>query len=718
MIPTSLSLTNFRSWRQLDLDLRQGVHALTGPNGAGKSSILTAVEYALYGRAQGAARLATRTDDPASAPTTVELEFEHRGDSYRARRTITPKGAQKVDLEKWTWRTHSASWEPYAAGGVRDIQDAIDTLLGVDATIFRATSYIAQGDASNFTAADRADRRRLLARVLRLDDWQERHEHARDDRRDLELQYRSLNDEHDRLRLDLQATSGARDRARECNQAVEDARRAVTDTGHLLNLVETALAEARDAKHRRDQAHVVWASAREHARRQAAACATVQADIDRLTERLDQRDHTLLLADQVPVLEADLAARAAERERWHERVRVQDELDRGHDEHARLNQAAETAHRALVKARVDTDPECPTCGQHVRDDAHTRTILALEREWQRACEAALAAAAPLPELARRLAALPTEPPEPADTIEARLRTARSAVAEVAALDEVARELDSRHHQLSIAETERRNADNALEQAASLLAHADEQLAEHDLAGRERDHTDARDHADRARATEIQAERDLAAAAQLLRRHVETEQRLRTVTADLADVAHRSLVLQHVERAFSPAGIPTLILENQAIPQIEAEANRILHDLGAGYQVELRTQAVTQSGRPVDALDIVVRTMDGHEATYEDHSGGERTRIDLALRIALARLLATRHGTQLRYLAIDEPDGLDAQGMQALARVLTGLNEWDVILLVSHHPDLQGSFDQVITIEKTRDGSRLTGRDREGEGVAA
>lgn len=715
MIPTSLSLTNFRSWRQLDLDLRQGVHALTGPNGAGKSSILTAVEYALYGRAQGAARLATRTDDPAAAPTTVELEFEHRGDSYRARRTITPKGAQKVDLEKWTWRTHSASWEPYAAGGVRDIQDAIDTLLSVDATIFRATSYIAQGDASNFTAADRADRRRLLARVLRLDDWAERHEHAREDRRATDTQHAQLDHERARIRDEHAQLGDTSGQLADAERAAHIARGALEINERDLAAAERRHEEVRARIVERDLAAAELDRARRDSERVQADLLSVTCDIEGMLGRLDGRARAVDLAGQVPDLEAEVAARAAERERWHERVRVQDELDRRHDEHARLNQSAEAAHRALVKARVDTDPECPTCGQHVRDDAHTRTILALEREWQRACEAARAAAAPLPELARRLGGLPTEPPEPTDTLEAKLRSARAAVAEVAALAEVEQRktaAERRHHDLAA----------ALSVCEANVAAAKAALAQHpadDLPPDTADLVAARRAAvDQSRRRVSEHEQRTARLRERDTRREHLETRLLDLDDQVEHINHRSLVLQHVERAFSPAGIPTLILENQAIPQIEAEANRILHDLGAGYQVELRTQAVTQSGRPVDALDIVVRTPDGHEATYEDHSGGERTRIDLALRIALARLLATRHGTQLRYLAIDEPDGLDAQGMQALARVLTGLNEWDVILLVSHHPDLQGSFDQVLTIEKTRDGSRLTGRDREGEGVAA
>ncbi len=50
----SLRARNFRSFAELDLDLRlDGMVAIVGANGAGKSSIFMAVEWALFGRPPG-----------------------------------------------------------------------------------------------------------------------------------------------------------------------------------------------------------------------------------------------------------------------------------------------------------------------------------------------------------------------------------------------------------------------------------------------------------------------------------------------------------------------------------------------------------------------------------------------------------------------------------------------------------------------------------------
>jgi DNA repair exonuclease SbcCD ATPase subunit len=127
------------------------------------------------------------------------------------------------------------------------------------------------------------------------------------------------------------------------------------------------------------------------------------------------------------------------------------------------------------------------------------------------------------------------------------------------------------------------------------------------------------------------------------------------------------LLKLAERAYGRDGIPALIVENAAIPQIETEANRILDELGGHRycRIELRTQRALKTSRaPRDARHRHPHT-DAGERPYETFSGGERTRLNLALRIALARLLAHRRGAESRLLAIDEPEFLDEPLVTAL-----------------------------------------------------
>jgi exonuclease SbcC len=140
-----------------------------------------------------------------------------------------------------------------------------------------------------------------------------------------------------------------------------------------------------------------------------------------------------------------------------------------------------------------------------------------------------------------------------------------------------------------------------------------------------------------------------------------------------------------------------------------EANRILRELGTPFHVTLQTQREQKTVDHLrETLDVVVS--DGmFERPYETFSGGERTRINLALRIALARLLANRRGAESRLLAIDEPDGLDADGMQRLAELLRGMGDtFSTVLVVSHNAELSSAFDQTIAVRREGERSTING----------
>ena len=169
----------------------------------------------------------------------------------------------------------------------------------------------------------------------------------------------------------------------------------------------------------------------------------------------------------------------------------------------------------------------------------------------------------------------------------------------------------------------------------------------------------------------------------------------------------------IEKACGRAGIPTLILENVVIPTLEAKAAHILAELGTGYRVELRTQKANQDGGLRDTCEAVVIDAQGNEGPYEDFSGGEQTRIGLALQIALAEYLAPVEGGGCLFL--DEPSFLDAAGMAALLGVLRDLlarRVFDLVMLVSHVPELRDSLDNSITVVREGGVSRIDVGDRE------
>ncbi len=163
--------------------------------------------------------------------------------------------------------------------------------------------------------------------------------------------------------------------------------------------------------------------------------------------------------------------------------------------------------------------------------------------------------------------------------------------------------------------------------------------------------------------------------------------------------------------YGKRGIQAAIIEN-AIPELQDETNRILAKITDGrLAVEFLTQRDTKSGNVVETLDI--RISDGMDTRkYETYSGGEEFRINFAIRIALAKILANRAGANMRMLILDEGFGvLDEQGRERLVEVINAIrDEFDKILVITHVQELKDAFPVQIEVIKTPEGStfRLVG----------
>lgn len=171
------------------------------------------------------------------------------------------------------------------------------------------------------------------------------------------------------------------------------------------------------------------------------------------------------------------------------------------------------------------------------------------------------------------------------------------------------------------------------------------------------------------------------------------------------------VYQELSQAFGKNGIQALTIEN-ILPELEAETNRILSRLSAN---QLHIQFITQrtskgskkSAKLIDTLDIAIADTRGTRP-YETYSGGEAFRINFAIRLALARLLALRSGTALQMLVIDE--GFGTQDDRGCERLIAAINaiapDFSCILTVTHVPHLKEAFHTRIEVRKTDAGSQL------------
>jgi exonuclease SbcC len=144
--------------------------------------------------------------------------------------------------------------------------------------------------------------------------------------------------------------------------------------------------------------------------------------------------------------------------------------------------------------------------------------------------------------------------------------------------------------------------------------------------------------------------------------------------------------------------------------MEEEANKILEEISTtGMRLELRTEKVNKNNKNVrDTLDIIISDIAG-ERPIELYSGGEKTRQILALAVGLAELSARKAGVKISTLLIDEPAGLDKQGLLDFGKSFIKLVESGVFkkgMLMAHEEILKEIFDQKILVTKEGTTSKV------------
>ena len=156
-------------------------------------------------------------------------------------------------------------------------------------------------------------------------------------------------------------------------------------------------------------------------------------------------------------------------------------------------------------------------------------------------------------------------------------------------------------------------------------------------------------------------------------------RQKVVENDIISVSDRVNNLEILKKAFSTSGIVAFKLENLT-KELEVTINRYLSLLSDGqFQVSFRLDK--------EKLNIIVSN-NGIDTPIETVSGGEFSRIQTAILLAIRNLLAKLGGSSVNLLFLDEITGvLDDEGKEKLIEVLSEEEELNVFL-ISHdftHP---------------------------------
>jgi exonuclease SbcC len=169
MLPIRLELKNFLAYRSPDPVRFDGIHlaCLTGANGAGKSSLLDAITWALWGEARA------KGDDLmhlGQLDMHVQLDFEQDGTLFRVIRKRTRKKVSVGTLDLFA--QDEGEWVTQTEPSVSETQKKINRMLRLDYDTFTNSAFLQQGKADAFTVKRPAERKKILADILGLAQWE------------------------------------------------------------------------------------------------------------------------------------------------------------------------------------------------------------------------------------------------------------------------------------------------------------------------------------------------------------------------------------------------------------------------------------------------------------------------------------------------------------------------------------------------------------------
>jgi exonuclease SbcC len=710
MLPRRLILRDFLSYVEADVDFA-GSHivALAGENGAGKSALaVDGLTWALWGESRA------RSDDDivrqGADECSVTLTFEAGGSVYRViRRRRLPKDGRAG--------TSALAFEVEGDGEktrltretIRETQDLITGIVGMDYRTFINTACLVQGKADQFTTAGPGDRKQVLVSLLGLEAWQGWADVCHDRNR--------------RATAEVEAADAAIGQARELLEAEPEIKaelaQAEADFAALFGDLDAAVAaeaEAREldaaqAELRQEIAHLKTEFGRLALDRRKA-----EQDIADLSSRIATAPTPAAIAglqERAGAL-ADSAALLMElevAERRHATVMQQlDSLDQQRGSIGRQI-VAETARIAAMPAEPTGLETCPTCGQEVKGEAHFRMVEKLTGDRaiaQAGLDRLTVERARMDEAhasadAERMALGPAPTPEAMAQARTAARDLVQARAELTKAEETARQLADLGPLLERRQADFAGLDEQLGTTEARLSAANLEIESQgdfhqrliDVVARVQA---AREAVDEARVHKGALQGRLEQLAEIALQAQATEKR-RT------SIAEAAATYGELEIAFGPRGVQAMLIDS-AIPHIRDEANRLLALMSSGTTIDLTTQRVGKTtGKGIETLDIIIADPQGTRP-YENYSGGERFRIDFSLRIALARLLARRAKAPCRVLIMDEGFGSqDGAGRTGLIEALTTVKgEFGLMLIISHIDELRELIPTTVTIAKTPAGS--------------
>ncbi len=314
MIPLQLSLKNFLSYGAASLDF-SGLHTacICGANGAGKSSLLEGITWAIWGECR-----ATSEDDAISTgamDVRVDFTFQMHGSTCRVIRTRQRDGGGGLEFQI---QTAEGQFRTLTQKGMRSTQALIDDYLKIDYDTFINSAYLRQGKADEFMLKKPADRKQILADLLKLDRYEQLADRSKDSAKQYKLQVEVLTNSLADYRIQLAEIGGITQQQEEVKIDIARLQQMQVTEEQKLESIKT-IARQRDTW----QQQLNWEQ---------------------------KRDRELILS--VAQIQVDLQLLTVEKNRLHSLLDRENEISTAHQEYLKLQQQVEVLERQFDRHQL------------------------------------------------------------------------------------------------------------------------------------------------------------------------------------------------------------------------------------------------------------------------------------------------------------------------------------------------------------------------------
>ncbi|HUV03189.1 MAG TPA: SMC family ATPase [Desulfobacteria bacterium] len=177
MLLKTLTLRNYRKYKEASVEFPDGVIGIIGLNGVGKTTLVEAIGWALFGHhaARTTKELIKRNGASQNEPCSVNLEFELEGDQYNvvremAGKNLVPKASLVLNGKLVT-------------NNADDVTGVLKEKIGMDYQAFFTSVFARQKELNALSVMNAAERKKLVLRMLGIERIEKSIQAIREDKR-------------------------------------------------------------------------------------------------------------------------------------------------------------------------------------------------------------------------------------------------------------------------------------------------------------------------------------------------------------------------------------------------------------------------------------------------------------------------------------------------------------------------------------------------------